>query len=125
MPTGEQISTYEEHTDKEIGRTLETAVETFHTVVRDYFRAVHHISASQPPKLGICDGPAVKSHARPYQSDRGAESPGWLDPPGLAAVFALCTAGSERSERLNTKRRFNEVSLLESETADYGSYRTE
>ena len=65
--TGEQISTYEEHTDKEIGRTLETAVETFHAVVRNYFRAVHHISASQPPKLGICDGPAVKSHARPYE----------------------------------------------------------
>ena len=28
---------------------------------------MHHISASQPPKLGICDGPAVQSHARPYQ----------------------------------------------------------
>jgi hypothetical protein len=39
VPTGEQISTYEEHTDKEIDRTLETAVETFRTVVRDYFRA--------------------------------------------------------------------------------------
>ena len=38
------------------------------TVVRDYFRAVHHISASQPPKLGICDGPAVRSHVRPYDA---------------------------------------------------------
>lgn len=28
--TGEQVSTYEEHTDEEIDRTLETAVETFH-----------------------------------------------------------------------------------------------